>query len=105
MLTAREIPPLSHPVDPFLGPVGDVRYAPRASAALHDFESYQAGAFVAQELPGGFAAHVGYFTNLGRHILARTFDNAIDPATGSGLSCSTVQDSATGLRQAPRPTR
>ena len=83
MLTVREIPALNYPVDPFLG-LGSATFdTPRALLRRrHDFESYQAGAFVAQELPGGFATQVGYLTNIGRHILERTFDNAIDPATG-----------------------
>jgi outer membrane receptor protein involved in Fe transport len=82
-LTAREIPQLTYPVDPFLS-LGSATFdAPRALLRdRKDFESYQFGAFLAQELPGGFATQIGYLTNQGRHILERTFDNAIDPATG-----------------------
>jgi hypothetical protein len=82
-LTEREIAQLAFPVDPFLGLSSATFDTPRALLRdRKDFESYQGGAFVAQELPGGFATQVGYLVNLGRHILERTFDNAIDPVTG-----------------------
>lgn len=82
-ITAREVAQLAYPVDPFLS-LGSAAFStPRAVLRnRRDFESYQAGVFVAQELPGAFATQVGYLTNIGRHILERTFDNAIDPATG-----------------------
>lgn len=83
LLTAREFPSLAYPVQPFLTLGQNSFDTPRAVLRdRHDFESYQAGAFVAQELPGGFATQIGYLTNRGRFILQRTFDNAIDPATG-----------------------
>jgi hypothetical protein len=82
-ISAREFPDLSFPSQTFLGLGTNSFDTPRALLRdRDDFTSYQAGVFLAQELGGGFATQIGYLTNYGRNILQRTFDNAIDPATG-----------------------
>lgn len=82
-LTSRDVPQLSYPVQPFLAQGQAAFDTPRALLRdRKDFESYQWGAFWAQELPGGISTQIGYIGNLGKNILERSFDNAIDPATG-----------------------
>lgn len=83
-LTARENPLLSYPIEPFLSPGAFLGDTPRALALERkDFEAYQAGLYVVQELPMQFALQVGYATNQGRHLLERNWSNYIDPATGN----------------------
>jgi hypothetical protein len=83
-LTARENPLLSYPLEPFLAPGSFLADTPRALATERkDFEAYQAGLFIVQELPKQFALQVGYATNQGRHLLERNWSNFINPATGT----------------------
>lgn len=83
-LTARENPLLNYPIEPFLLPGAFLGDTPRALAQERkDFEAYQAGLYVVQELPAQFALQVGYATNQGRHLLERNWSNFINPATGT----------------------
>jgi hypothetical protein len=82
-LTARENPLLNYPIEPFLLPGSFLGDTPRA---LHryrkDFEGYQSGLYIAQELPKQFGLQVGWATSQGRYLLERNWSNYIDPATG-----------------------
>jgi hypothetical protein len=83
-LTARENPLLSYPLDSFLVPGAFLGDTPRAlTRQRDDFEAYQGGLFLVQELPKQFALQVGYATNQGRQLLERNWANYIDPATGT----------------------
>jgi hypothetical protein len=82
--TVNEMSNLSFPMDPFLSRASVLGETPRAiqHTRRSDFESYQGGLFVVQELPGQFSLQVGGVMNLGRHLLERNWVNFIDPATG-----------------------
>jgi hypothetical protein len=83
-ITSRENPNLSYPLDPFLEPGRFLADTPRGLATERkDFEAYQGGLFIVQELPYQFALQVGYAANLGRHLLERNWSNFINPATGT----------------------
>lgn len=82
-LTPLDVPALSYPAQRFFGQGTASFDTPRAlQRRRRDFESYQLGAFIMQELPWGLSGQIGYLGNRGRNILQRFFDNAIDPATG-----------------------
>ncbi len=83
-LTSRENPNLGYPLESFLAPGSFLGDTPRALALKRkDFEAYQGGLFVVQELPRYFALQVGYATNQGRNLLERNWSNFINPATGT----------------------
>jgi hypothetical protein len=83
-VTPRDIPGLAWPFHPASTAGLLLPDTPRAvqHSGRRDFDSYQYGISIAQELPLSMSGQVGYTANLGRHVLERTYVNVINPATG-----------------------
>ena len=82
-LERATVPTLSYPIDPFLAQAASSGNAPRA-VDEHRVDQYAEhySLSIQQALPGRFMAQVGYLGNQGHHMLDRSFENLIDPATG-----------------------
>lgn len=82
-LTAREVPQLVYPIDPFLPLAKAEGITPRSlQRDRRDLYSMQWGLSIQQQLPARFLLQLGYVGNGGRKLFARTYINVIDPTLG-----------------------
>jgi hypothetical protein len=82
-LTAREVPGLSFPIEPFLASARSIGVTPRSlQRDRRDLYSLQWGFSIQQQLPASFVTQIGYVASGGRKLFARTFVNTIESALG-----------------------